>query len=84
MKSETTGDESQSDSQNGTAALWLERLTGVILLLVLAALGWMVAVATWPGSARLPGVEYEVALMLTLLGLGLGLVSLVALIHTRR
>jgi hypothetical protein len=62
---------------------WLERLTAVVLLLVVLALGWIVLAAYQPTWARLAGVEMEVVLVLGLLTLGLVLVSVVALLHTR-
>jgi hypothetical protein len=55
-----------------------------VLVLVLAALGWMVGAAystPWP---RLPSLEVEVLLVLGLLASALVLVSVVALLHTRR
>jgi energy-coupling factor transporter transmembrane protein EcfT len=84
MPTETTQRDGQAGSQSGPANSWLERLTGTILLVVLAALAWMVSAAIWPGFGRLPSVEHEVVLMLALLATALLLVSLVALLHTRR
>jgi len=62
---------------------WLERLTAAVLLLVVLALGWIVLAAYQPTWARLATVELEVVLVLSLLTVGLGLVSVVALLHTR-
>jgi hypothetical protein len=64
--------------------VWLEWLTGAVLLLVLVALGWMVWAAYGPGWGRLPSLTAEVVLVLTLLTAALVLVSVVALLHTRR
>ena len=61
----------------------LERITTAVLLLVMAALAAMIAAAYSPGAGRLLSVEWEVILMLCLLVAALGLVSLVALLHTR-
>ncbi|MFN0055129.1 MAG: hypothetical protein ACKV0T_23390 [Planctomycetales bacterium] len=61
----------------------LERLTAGVLLAFIAALGWMILVAYFPGVLRLASLELEVILMLALLVAALSLVSLVALWHTR-
>jgi hypothetical protein len=62
---------------------WLEWLTEGVLLLVVAALGWMIAVAYEPNWGRLASVEVEVVIVLALLVAALLLVSLVSLLHTR-
>lgn len=62
----------------------LERLTGLVLILVLIAVAWMVAVANFPGVARLSSVEAEAVIVLILLSLSLVLVTVVALAQTRR
>jgi hypothetical protein len=64
--------------------VWLEWLTGGVLLLVLAALGWMVWAVYGLGWGRLPSLAAEVVLVLLLLTSALVLVSVVALLHTRR
>lgn len=64
--------------------LWLERLTAVVLVLVIAAVVWMLIVAAEPSWLRLPSVEMEAVLVLGLLTLALVLVSVVALLHTRQ
>ena len=63
----------------------LERLTAAVLLLVVAALGWVVVAADQPqwAWARLASVEVEVAVVLGLLVSALLLVSVLALRHTR-
>ena len=61
----------------------LERLTAGVLLVFIISLAWMITVAYIPGFCRLMTVEVEVILMLVLLVAALGLVSLVALLHTR-
>lgn len=62
----------------------LERLTALVLILVLLAIGWMVLVTLAPGMPRLMSLEAEVAVMVSLLVASLVLVSGVALAHTRR
>ena len=62
----------------------LERLTGVVLILVLLAIGWMVLLTLVPGLPRVLSVEAEVLVMVGLLAAALLLVSAVALVHTRR
>lgn len=69
--------------KNGPLSL-LERLTGAVLILVLAAIAWMVLVTLVPAIPRWMTVEAEVILMVGLLVTSLILVSVVALIHTRR
>lgn len=63
--------------------LW-ERLAGIVLSLVLLAIGWIVLVTLIPDLPRLASLETEVILMVVLLFASLILVSVVALIHTRR
>jgi hypothetical protein len=69
----------------GLFTLWLERLTAIVLVAVLLSVVWMVAVADptleW---LRLPSLEAEVVVVIALLTLTLGLVSAVALLHTRK
>lgn len=62
----------------------LERLTGIILILMLLAIGWMVLVTIVPAVPRLASVELEVLVVTGLLAASLLLVSVVALLHTRR
>ncbi len=65
--------------------LWLERLTAAVLVTVLLCVAWMAAAASPPlGWLRLPSVEAEVLIVLGLLTLALVLVSVVALLHTRK
>jgi hypothetical protein len=63
---------------------WLERLTAAVLLLVLLALAAIIVLAYQPAWRLLPTVEAEVLTVLGLLLAALGLVSVVALLHTRR
>jgi hypothetical protein len=74
-------------ASQGTPTAWLrlllERVTAGLLLLVLAALGWMIVVSYNPEGGRLASLELEVVLVVGLLLAALGLVSVVALIHTR-
>ncbi len=62
---------------------WLERMTALVLLLVLAAVAWMVCVANGVEWLRLASEEMEAVLVLGLLTAALVLVSVVALLHTR-
>jgi amino acid transporter len=69
----------------GGLALWPERLTAVVLGVVLLSVAWMVAVAYQPsGWLRLASLEMEVVAVVGLLTLALLLVSAVALLHTRK
>jgi ethanolamine permease len=58
--------------------------TAALLLLVLAAVAWMVFVPHLPDSFRLSYVETEVRIVIALLTAAVGLVSLVSLLHTRQ
>jgi hypothetical protein len=62
---------------------WLERATAAVLLLVLAALGWMVLAAWHPEWGNWVATEVQVGVVLALLAAALLLVSLTALLHTR-
>jgi hypothetical protein len=62
----------------------LERVTAAVLLLVLLALTWMVLAAYWPTAAGWATIEFQVIGVIVLLTLALLLVSVVALLHTRR
>jgi hypothetical protein len=62
----------------------LERVTAGVLSAVVVALAWMLVVAYQPGCLRLPRPEIEVMIVLALLGAALVLVSMVALLDTRR
>ena len=62
----------------------LERAAAGLLLLVLAALGWMIVASYNPEWGRLASLELEVVLVVGLLLAALVLVSVVALLHTRR
>lgn len=72
------------DNPLRTTMSWLERLTGIILTLVLAALAWMVLVAGRPEIGRILELRHEVLLLTGLLATALLLVSLVALRGSRR
>jgi hypothetical protein len=72
------------DRTSGPLLLLLEWLTGAVLILVLASLGWMVVAAYLPAWGRWLPVEAEVNLVLVLLTAALVLVSALALLHTRR
>jgi hypothetical protein len=62
----------------------LEWVTGAVLLSVLAGLGWMIVAAYQPAWGRFLPLEAEVLVFLALLTAALVLVSVVALLHTRR
>jgi hypothetical protein len=70
-------------TNNSTPFLWLEWLTAVVLMLVLAALGWMAAADQLPASWRVLSLEAEVFAVLGLLIAALLLVSALSLLHTR-
>ena len=76
-------DEIPAREPQSSTYLLLERLTAGVLLAYMLTLTWMITVAYVPGFCRLLSIEAEVILMLVLLGAALGLVSLVALLHTR-
>jgi hypothetical protein len=62
---------------------WLEVVTAGLLLVVLAAVGWLVLAAYAPAWAAWPGQEVQVLVLAGLLLAALLLVSAVALCHTR-
>lgn len=62
----------------------LELIASGVLRMVLAAVVWMIAVAYYPEWGRMASLELEIIAILTLLVSALGLVSLVALLHTRK
>jgi hypothetical protein len=62
----------------------LEQFTAVVLLAIIIALGWIIVMAYAPAWLRLPSVEIEIVIILVLLAAALLLVSVVALLHTRR
>jgi hypothetical protein len=61
----------------------LEQLTGFVIGLVLATLVWILIVAVQPTWLRLGSEPAEVIVVVAVLTAALGLVSLVALLHTR-
>ena len=62
----------------------LEQTASSVLFLVLAALGWMTVAAYFPEWGRLASLEVEVIGLVGLLLAALLLVSVVALLHTRK
>jgi hypothetical protein len=62
----------------------LEWVTAAVLLLVVAALGWMLLAAYWPERSRFGSDQTEVVALLALLTAALLLVSGAALVHTRK
>lgn len=69
-----------ADSPNG----FLVHGTGGALVLVLMALGWMTLAAWQPTWAQWPPFPVQTGFVLALLSLALVLVSIVALVHTRK
>jgi hypothetical protein len=61
---------------------WLERATALLLVLVLAALAWVVLAAYQPDWAGSAASELSIVIVLLLLTAAVGMVSLVALLHT--
>jgi hypothetical protein len=80
----TSRNEASSSSQTSMAYRLLERVTAAVLLLVLATLAWMIVAAYFPDWGRLASLEIEVILIIGLLLATLLLVSIVALLHTRK
>ncbi len=80
---QTSNENSDSPALGPTGRL-LERTAAGLLLLVLAALGWMIVASYVPEWGRLESVELEVFLIVALLLATLLLVSIVALLHTRQ
>ena len=62
----------------------LEFIASGVLRMVLAAICWMIAVAYYPQWGRMASLELEVIAIVSLLIAALGLVSVVALLHTRK
>jgi hypothetical protein len=62
---------------------WVERLTAVVLLLVLLALGWITVAAFRPDWGEVVALPVQVWVVVGLLTAAVLLVSLVALLHTR-
>jgi hypothetical protein len=62
----------------------IEGVASGVLLLVLAALGWMIVAAYFPQLGRIASIEAEVIFIAALLLAALLFVSVVALLHTRR
>ena len=66
-----------------TALDLLERVTAVVLVLVIVSLIWMIAATYWPEFVRFASTEQEVGVISGLLIAALLLVSVVALLRTR-
>lgn len=75
-------DQGSGRPQRCTASRWLEHATALSLGLVLAALGLIVLAAYRPQYAAWLATEAQIAILLVLLTVALGLVSMVALLHT--
>jgi hypothetical protein len=67
----------------GTHYPLLERITAFVLVLVLAALGWIALAACGLEWNLGLSLDAQVGLVLTLLAVALILVSIVSLLHTR-
>ncbi len=77
-------DTSQNQQQPaGPRFQLLERITAVVLLLVVASLGWVLLAASHLDWAEGAAAEMQVIVILALLTAALVLVSVVALLHTR-
>jgi hypothetical protein len=61
----------------------LERITAVVLVLVIVSLVWMIAATYWPELVRFASTEQEVGVISGLLITALLLVSVVALLRAR-
>jgi len=61
----------------------LEWFTAPVLWLTLLVPGWIIVASFWPQLPRLSSDEVEAVIVLTLIGLSLGLVCLVAWLHTQ-
>ena len=61
----------------------LERVTALVLIVVLAALAWILVAAYQPDRPWFVATESQVVILLGLLTAALLLVSVVALLHTR-
>lgn len=71
------------DENSGQRYPLLERITAGTLLLVVAAVGWMIVAASVPGWGAWSVSEGLVVFVVGLLTAALVLVSVVALLHTR-
>jgi len=74
---------SQDRPSKGVGFALLERLTAIVLLLVVASLGWILVAAYQPDWVGAQAEEKQAVVILVLLATALGLVSVVALLHTR-
>jgi hypothetical protein len=72
----------QPPAGDGPRYPWLERATAAVLALVLLALGWMAVAACCPEWDWRLSLDAQVGLVVALLTAALGMVSLVALLHT--
>ena len=78
------GEHERQAAAPGAIFRLLEQTASALLLFVLAALGWMIVAAYMPEWGRLATLEFEVIAIVGLLLATLLLVSLVALLHTRK
>ena len=75
-------DQVQRPASRGTR--FLEQITSAVLLLVMGTLVWIVFIAYTQAADRQIVQQWELIGVTGLLLLALGLVSLVALLHTRK
>ncbi len=81
--SDSPDDTGAAGSNNASFVTLLECATGFVLGLVILAVGWILAASAAPELATTGRETLEVSLVLGLLTLALGLVTVVALLHTR-
>jgi hypothetical protein len=79
-----TSDSESQPAEMSTTYRLLERAAACVLVLVVAALGWIIVAASIPEWGRLASLEVEVIFIISLLLAALLLVSVVALLHTRK
>jgi len=73
-----------SDQQTNKPLALLERVTAIVLVLVIVSLVWMIGTAYWPELGGSTSTEAQVASVTALLSTALVLVSAVALLQTRK
>lgn len=88
MPSPTSADERVTEPVDREPASFFLRafefVTGCVLLQVLAVVGWLSLAAYRPDWGRVGPVDVEVAAVVVLLAAALALVSLLALLNTRK
>jgi hypothetical protein len=79
-----TSPENRPDNLRHPSLRILEFFTACVLLAVLGALVWMIFAAYRPAAGSVPAPEWEIIGVTALLLAALALVSIVALLHTRK